>query len=210
MNGNLLYASFQTFLRITTTLLLDLKVKGVHHVPRTGGVLIVSNHQSYLDPAIIGCHLPRPTGFLAKSELFENKFFGSFISKLYAFPVRQGEGDIGAVREAIRRLQEGNALLLFPEGSRTEDGEFLSLEAGIGLIIRKAHVPVVPCVVEGSFASWPKGKKWFSARPVRVTFGPPLQLGHLKASKIVHEVETTLHRMFADVRAEIRRESHER
>src|SRR5437763_1745510 len=138
MNENVFYACGQVFCRIGSTLLFDLKVKGVENVPRTGGVLIVANHQSYLDPMLVGVRLPRATSFLAKSELFNNRFTRWILSKLCAFPVRQGEGDIGAVREAIRRLKEGKALVLFPKGSRTQTGELDVAQPGVGLIARTA------------------------------------------------------------------------
>jgi 1-acyl-sn-glycerol-3-phosphate acyltransferase len=203
MNGNPIYASCQILARILTTLLLDLKVSGVRHVPRTGGVLIASNHQSLLDPVVVGVHLQRPASFLAKSELFEHPWFSWFIRTLYAFPVRQGEGDIGAVREAIKRLDEGRALVLFPEGSRTENGELLPLEPGVGLIARKAAVPVIPCVIEGSFEAWPKHSRVFHPRPIGVKFGPPMIVGHQKAAAFVKALDAELHRLQAELRREM-------
>src|SRR3954469_14101617 len=78
---------------VTCILLFDYKAYGVKNVPRRGGALLVSNHQSYLDPVLLGVNVPRPMSYLAKSELFENRFFGWLITRLYAFPVRQGKGD---------------------------------------------------------------------------------------------------------------------
>ena len=105
---------------------------GTKMCPKDGGVLLVANHQSFLDPVLVAVHLSRPVSFLAKSELFENPYFGWFIRMLHAFPVRQGEGDIGAVKEIIRRLGEGHAVNIYPEGSRTETGEMARLEKGRG------------------------------------------------------------------------------
>ena len=95
------------FSRIGTTLLFDLKTFDRHNVPRNGGVILAANHQSYLDPVLVAVHLRRPVSFMAKSELFTNRYFGWLIRTLHAYPVRQGEGDVGAVKETIRRLQEG-------------------------------------------------------------------------------------------------------
>jgi 1-acyl-sn-glycerol-3-phosphate acyltransferase len=203
MNGNLIYATGQAICRLVTTLLFDIKVSGVRHVPREGGVLIVANHQSYLDPVCIGVQLPRPTSYFAKSELFEHPRFSWLIRKLYAFPVRQGEGDIAAVREAIKRLQEGNALVIFPEGSRTHTGDLLPLEPGVGLIVKKAGVPVVPCVVNGSFDAWSRHHKRPQIRPIGVRFGPAMDLAKLKAHAIVSEVDRTLHGMLDQLRQEM-------
>ena len=123
MNDNPVFATMQGVARLVTTLAFDLKVYGKHYVPRKGGVLIVGNHQSYIDPPSIGAQIPRMTNYIGKSELFETKFTNWINRRMGAFPVRQGEGDIAAVREAIKRLQAGAALVLFPEGARTEDGE---------------------------------------------------------------------------------------
>jgi 1-acyl-sn-glycerol-3-phosphate acyltransferase len=197
---SLSYQLARTICRIVSTEMFDLKVYGMRYVPRRGGVLIVSNHQSYLDPVVLACQLPRPVSFLAKSELFEVPGFGAVIRQLNAFPVRQGEGDVGAVRETIRRLQEGHALNMFPEGSRSNDGEIRPLESGIGLIVRRAGVPVVPAAIHGSFDAWPRGAAVFRSRPVRVQFGPVMDLKDLKAAEIVKRIDVTLRTMFEELR----------
>jgi 1-acyl-sn-glycerol-3-phosphate acyltransferase len=187
--------------RIWTDLWFELKVYGRHHVPRHGGVLIVSNHQSYLDPVLLGVKLIRPLSFMAKSDLFENPRFSWLIRNLNAFPVRLGEGDVGALKETIRRLEEGHALNVFPEGTRSPDGELLPIQPGVGLIIRRAGVPVVPAVIHGSFDAWPRDDKFPHRHPIRVEFGPPLDLVDLKAAQIVKKIDTTLHTMFDKLRA---------
>lgn len=198
----LIYGVGRIFARPWADVWFDLKAYGIEHVPRRGGVLIVSNHQSYLDPVLIAVKLRRPLSFFAKSELFENRFFGAFIRSLNAFPVRQGEGDVGAVKETIRRLQEGHALNVYPEGTRSPNGEIQKMEAGVGLIVRRAGVPVVPAAIEGSFEAWPpkRGHKIFRPHPVRVVYGPPMQLHDMKASQIVSTISDTIHRMFNDLR----------
>jgi 1-acyl-sn-glycerol-3-phosphate acyltransferase len=204
MKGNPIYSTCQSMCRVAATLMCDLKVYGARHIPRRGGVLVVSNHQSFLDPMCIGCQLPRPMSYFAKSELFENRYFGRLLRNLYAFPVRQGQGDIAAVREAIRRLQEGHALVIFPEGSRSSDGELLPIEPGVGLIARKGGVPVVPCVVEGSFNAWPRSKPLPRSRPVRVRFEAPMHLAEMKPHAIVKVIEQTMRRMQRELRKEMR------
>jgi 1-acyl-sn-glycerol-3-phosphate acyltransferase len=182
--------------------MFDLKVSGAEHVPPTGGVLLLANHQSYLDPVVIGVRLRRPLGFLAKSELFEVPVFRSLIRKLNAFPIRQGAGDVGALRETIQRLKEGNILTIFPEGTRTPDGQMAPLQPGFALVIRKADVPIVPVAIEGSFQAWRPGTRLFRSQSIRVKFGPPLDVHGLKAAEIVARVEQTLHELLAELRAE--------
>ena len=114
------------------------------------------------------------------------------------------------MREAIRRLKEGYALVLFPEGSRTEDGELLPIEGGVGLIVRKAGVPVVPAAIDGSYATWPKGQKFPKPKHVRVQFGPPMRFDGMKAGAIVSSIDTTLRTMFDELRARDRWTDHQR
>jgi 1-acyl-sn-glycerol-3-phosphate acyltransferase len=191
----------QTIVRIGSTVLLDLKVYGRDNVPDEGGALMISNHQSYLDPAVLGAQLRRPMSYLAKSDLWKNPVFGWLISHLYAFPVRQGTGDVGAIKETISRLREGHVLNIFPEGSRTEDGELLPIQPGVALVIRKAEVPVIPAVVDGSFKAWRKGKLLPSRHPVRVLIGKPIRLDHLKPREITVEIERLFREMLAELRA---------
>jgi 1-acyl-sn-glycerol-3-phosphate acyltransferase len=110
-------------------------------------------------------------------------------------------GDVGAIKETINRLREGHVLNIFPEGSRTEDGELLPIQPGVALVIRKAGVPVVPAVVDGSFAAWPKGQLLPGRHPVRVLFGKPMRMDHMKPKEIVAEVDRLFRQMLAELRA---------
>jgi 1-acyl-sn-glycerol-3-phosphate acyltransferase len=191
----------QSIVRVWTSVRFDLKVYGRRNVPDEGGALIISNHQSLLDPVVLGAQLHRPMSYLAKSELWNNPLFGWLISHLYAFPVKQGAGDVGAIKETIRRLHEGHLLNIYPEGSRTETGELLPIQAGAALVIRKADVPVIPAVIDGSFHAWPKGKKLPVGHPVRVLIGKPVRLEHLKGKEIVQEIDRMFREMLAELRA---------
>ena len=201
MKPHWLWKLAQVIVRVGTTLMFDLKVYGRDNVPDEGGALMVSNHQSFLDPALLGVQLRRPMSYLAKSELWNNRLFGWLITHLYAFPVQQGKGDVGAIKETIRRLQEGHLLNIYPEGSRTEDGELLPIQPGAALVIRRAGVPVIPAVVDGSFQAWPKWKKLPHPYPVRVLIGKPVMLDHLKSKEIVEYIDRTFRQMLAELRA---------
>jgi 1-acyl-sn-glycerol-3-phosphate acyltransferase len=190
----------QTLCRVFTSVAFDLKVYGAHRVPSQGGVLIVSNHQSYLDPVLLGVRLGRPLSYMAKSELFKNVAFAWVIRSLGAFPVKQGAGDVGAMKETIARLQEGRALNIFPEGSRTEDGELLPIEKGVALVIRKAKVPVVPVVIDGSFNAWPRERTLPRAYPIRILYGHPLDLSSMDRDQIIEAIRYALEKMFAELR----------
>jgi 1-acyl-sn-glycerol-3-phosphate acyltransferase len=190
----------QVVARIVTTLLFDLKVRGRHHVPSGGGVLIVSNHQGNLDPVLLGVRLDRPLNYIAKSELFDGRWAVRLLRAVNAFPVRQGSGDVAAVKETIRRLQAGHLVNIYPEGQRTFDGEIGPLQPGVALIIRRAGVPVVPAAICGSYKAWPIHRRFFRAFPIRVEFGPPLDLNGLDADQVMATLDRTLRRMVDELR----------
>lgn len=207
MHMGFLWKLLRAVAQIATTLLFDLKVYGLEHIPRSGGAIIASNHQSYLDPVLIGVRLPRPLSYMAKSELFRNPFFARLICSLHAFPVRQGAGDVGAVKESIRRVQEGHLLNIFPEGTRTEDGKLQPILPGVALVVRRAGVPVVPAVIDGAFDAWPPQRRLPRPRrwPIIVEYGPPMDFSGLKGDAISARIDETFRRMLRDV-ADRRRE----
>jgi 1-acyl-sn-glycerol-3-phosphate acyltransferase len=207
MERSFLWKTLQIVARIGATLCFDLKTYHRERVPQTGGVLLVSNHQSYLDPVLVAVHLRRPVSYMAKSELFVNPYLGWLIRSLHAYPIRQGEGDVGAVKETIRRLQEGNVLNIYPEGTRTEDGEIRPIEKGVALVIRRANATVVPVAIDGSFQSWPKGQKLFHRHPIRVLYGKPMELNGMKGEQIVQELDQTLRSLLAELRGKIQNDS---
>jgi 1-acyl-sn-glycerol-3-phosphate acyltransferase len=145
------------------------------NVPATGPVLLVSNHLSVLDPPLVGSATDRKLTFLAKAELFEIPLFGRFIRALNARPLRREGADASALREALRTLREGRALLVFPEGTRgADDGELREAKTGAGMLAVVSGAPVVPVYITGSGRAWPKGRRLPRRARVTVTFGLPL------------------------------------
>lgn len=192
------------FSRIVFSAVCDLKIYGAETFPRSGGVLVVSNHQSHLDPVILGVAIPRSLSYFAKSELFEmHPAFTRLIESLGAFPVRQTGSAAGAIKETIDRLQSGCALNIYPEGSRTIDGELQPFEKGAALIIRKAKVPVVPVAIHGSFECFPPGTKMPKPHPIRVMFGPPMtHLHDLKGDEITKVMQDRVTGLYAWLRGQ--------
>jgi 1-acyl-sn-glycerol-3-phosphate acyltransferase len=194
-----LWKCLQVIARILTTALFDLKVDGQRHIPARGGVLIVSNHQGYLDAVVLAVRLTRPLNYIAKSELFENPYGAWLLRSLNAFPVHQGAGDITAVKETIHRLQLGLLLNIFPEGARTEDGRIGQLRDGAALVVHRAGVPIIPAVITGSFEAWSIHRKVFRSWPVRVRFGPAMDLADLSLEEITSVIDRTLRTMFEEL-----------
>ncbi|MGA2229419.1 MAG: lysophospholipid acyltransferase family protein [Tepidisphaeraceae bacterium] len=185
MQRSLLWKTLQMPARILTSLMFDLQVHNVENVPAEGGVLLAANHQSNLDPVLVAVRLRRPVSFLAKEELFKNFFLRNLIESLHAFPIKQNSGDLGAVRETMRRLEEGHVLNVYPEGTRTDDGKIQPLQKGIALIIRKTAAPVVPVAIEGSFYAWTKGRKVPRPGKIDVMYGKPMRFEGMKADEIL-------------------------
>jgi 1-acyl-sn-glycerol-3-phosphate acyltransferase len=158
-------------------LFLKLDVRGREYVPRSGAVLLVANHVSVLDPPLIAGLTPRRVSFLAKAELFRLPGFGWLLPRLGARPVRRQGGDPGALRTGLRVLQEGGTLLMFPEGTRGEEGVLRPPKPGAGMLAVLSGASVVPVSVQGSGRAWPRGRRLPRPARVRVTFGRPMRFG---------------------------------
>jgi len=137
-------------------------------LPREGGLIVAANHVSFWDPPLIGSLIPRETYFLAKQELFDTPGLGALIRSLNAIPIRRGAADLRGLARAIEALRKGDTLLLFPEGSRMQDGELHPARPGVGLLAVNADVPIAPCFISGS--NVPR-RWWFRRERVRITFG---------------------------------------
>ncbi|HEV8642544.1 MAG TPA: lysophospholipid acyltransferase family protein [Methylomirabilota bacterium] len=153
-----------------------LEVRGREHVPGSGPVLLVANHSSVLDPPLVAGLAPRRVSFMAKAELFDVPLLGGLIRRLGAWPVRREGSDPGALRTALRVLQEGGALLVFPEGTRGEEGVLRPPKLGAGMLATLSGAPVVPVYVRGSGRAWSRGRLPHPGR-ITVAFGPTLQFG---------------------------------
>jgi 1-acyl-sn-glycerol-3-phosphate acyltransferase len=151
-----------------------LEARGAEHVPRSGALLLVSNHSSVLDPPFVGGASPRQLCFLAKAELFDIPLFGRLIRAVNARPVRREGSDARALKAALRILQEGKALLVFPEGTRGPEGTLREAKPGAGMLAVLSGAAVVPVFVTGSGAALPRGAFLPRPRKAIVRFGPPL------------------------------------
>ncbi len=166
-------------------LLYRFRVHNAHHMPRDGATLIVSSHQSFLDPLFIGVSTRnRPFFSMARRTLWKNKFLGKVIDQLNTIALDQQAADLKAMRRGVEVLKAHHGLLIFAEGSRSPDGEVHAFEPGMMLLIRRAKPVVVPTVIEGAFDLWPihnKRPKLFGR--VHVMFGEPITAEELLADK---------------------------
>ena len=170
--------SFLTGLaRLLTRLLLGSKfhLGGTSNVPRSGPVLIVSNHVGAVDPALIGAWAPRPVWFMAKAELFQGAW-AWLMRGYHAFPVVRHSPDRTALRRAFDLLKQGSAVVLFPEGHRSENARLLRAEPGAGFIARRSGAPLVAIAITGTQRVLGRQQKFPRPAEVSMTFGEPFQL----------------------------------
>lgn len=196
------------FLRITCrlagTVVFGIRVRGRELVPREGGALVMSNHQSHLDPVLVGLATDRRLNYLARQTLFRFAPFRWLISSLDAIPLdREGLG-LSGLKETLRRLKRGEMVLIFPEGTRTRDGEVGKFKPGFCALARRANVPLVPAAIDGAFDSWPRTRPLPLPATIHIQFGPPLmpdEIGQFDDEALVAEMR----RRIATCHAEARR-----
>jgi len=171
---NLWYAFMQLVSVIITALFFKLRTYGRENIPKRGGFIIATNHSSHLDPIIAGSRCPRQLHYFARLSLFSNKMFGWLIRSVNAHPIRRAGADKHALSLAEKLLKEGKGIVIFPEATRTRDGNLQKAKPGIGFIIGRVDCPVIPAYIHNTFKAMPRGSKWFKSVPVTVTYGKPI------------------------------------
>jgi len=158
-------------------------VRGLENIPKTEPFIIIANHQSYLDPLFLQSAVPRVLHAMAKSTQFASPMFRWAMTTVYAFPVRRFEIDPMAVRHVLRRLGEGEGVVIYIEGERTWDGELQSPRLGTVRVILKAGVPVIPCRIDGAYDAWPRWSSRPRRQTIRMEFRPALKFPKLDTKR---------------------------
>lgn len=186
---------------------------GAGNVPRRGPVLIIANHQSYLDPPMVGIAVTvRHSDFIARLGLFTNPLLGRVIAALGSVPIKEEGGDTAAMKEVLRRLGQGRPVIVFPEGSRSPDGTVQPFKRGIALLVKRARCPVVPVGLDGAHDAWPRGSrpKAFGRR-IAAVIGRPIDSETLMAAGSdagLERLRLEVDRLRLEARAMLRRDSH--
>ena len=184
--------------RVFCMLFFRVRSYGRENIPRTGPFVLISNHQSYLDPMLCGGLIERRVSFLARESLFNHWLFGRMISSVGTIPVKLGEADISAMRKVIDVLKQGRGVCLFPEGTRSMDGKITPFKPGFGLLCRRGNAAVVPVVIDGAFECWPRNKKLFSHGSIVISYGkaiPAEQAKNMGNEKLAKVLTETLRKM---------------
>lgn len=184
------------------------EVIGEENIPKEGGIIIASNHISYLDIPFLGCGINRKADFIGKSELFKNRIVGWVFKKLGAFPIKRGKIDRGAISEAVLRLRKGRVIVIYPEGTRSKDGRLSEPKAGIGMVIARSGAKVIPAFILGTDLVLPKGARWIRFNPVKLYLGRPLDFSCLinikKGRELYREISEEIMRGIEELDAKAR------
>ena len=158
--------------RALARLYFGLRLEGTEHIPQSGPVVIVPNHQTYADPILVTIPIRRRIYYMAWNRLFEIRGLNWMIRRLRAFPVEVEARDPRATREAVRLLQAGEAVMIFPEGSRSLDGRIGRFKPGAFRLAVSVGVPVLPVTIAGGHASWPPGRLFPRPANMTITYHP--------------------------------------
>jgi 1-acyl-sn-glycerol-3-phosphate acyltransferase len=154
---------------------------GLEHFPKEDGVLLCANHIDNFDPLVVGIMAPRPVHYMAKEEIFTVPVLGNIVKKVNAFPVKRGMSDREAIRKGLSVLKEKNVFGLFPEGTRSKNGELGKGLAGAGFFALRSDAQVVPCAIIGPYKPFQK---------LKVIYGKPMNMEEMRKNKVSAEQAT--------------------
>lgn len=178
-----LYSVAKTLVKAVLTPAYRIHVTGLEHFPKEGGVLLCANHINNLDPPVVGITANRPVHFMAKEELFQKNWSKTLLENLNAFPVKRGMSDREALRTGLKMLKNGHVLGLFPEGTRSRDGQLQKGLAGAGFFALRTEASVIPCAIVGPYRF---------GRRLHVIYGPPVDMAPLREQKASAEEATAV------------------
>lgn len=174
----ILYYTGWTLIRLISKIVFRIKVYGCENIPKEGGFIVASNHISYYDPPLVGSWNSRQIYFMAKKELFEYPIFGNIIRRTNALPVKRGVIDRNALEEVSKVINNGYGITIFPEGTRSKNGQFLPPKPGIGMIARQAECAILPAYINGSNRLW---DCFIGRARMSITYGQVITSDEIKA-----------------------------
>jgi 1-acyl-sn-glycerol-3-phosphate acyltransferase len=179
--GRWLYSALWILSRTLGVALFGVRSRCDEPLPPSGGVLVLSTHQSHLDPLLLGLATHRRLSSLARSSLYRFRPFGFVITALDAVPIDREGSAVTAMKVVIKRLQDGAAVIVFPEGTRTHDGRMGEIKSGFAILAKKARVPIAPVAIVGAYECWPRTRLWPRPGRIRLEFGRVLSVDDVAA-----------------------------
>ncbi|MCE9526024.1 MAG: 1-acyl-sn-glycerol-3-phosphate acyltransferase [Planctomycetales bacterium] len=189
------YSLLRTFSRLLGVTFYRLRCEGREHWPETGGGLVCSNHQSFFDPNLIGMTCPRQMNYLARDTLFKIPVLREVMTFLDAIPIdREGSG-LSGLKETMKRLRAGELVLIFPEGTRTHDGDLRPLKPGFCSLARRSRVPLIPVGMDGAYQAWPRTSLFPLPGKLAVVIGHPIsaeEIAEMSDEVLIAELESRM------------------
>jgi 1-acyl-sn-glycerol-3-phosphate acyltransferase len=201
--GRWLYDCLWVLCRTVAVSVLGFRVRFAEPLPRQGGLLLLSSHQSHLDPLLLGLAVDRRLSTLARSSLYRFKPFAAVITALDAVPIDRNASMVKAMKAIIGRLRAGYAVAIFPEGTRTGTGQLGEIKGGFTLLAKKACVPIVPVAIVGAYECWPRTRILPQPGRIRLEFGrviPAAEVARLDDHALLELCTTRLREVDATAR----------
>ena len=173
LRRNWIWFTLQQIFQTLFTVWFRYRAQGMEHLPE-GGALLLINHQSFLDPLLVGLPLRRPVSYLARENLFRIPMLGWLLKRTYVMPISRESAGTESLRESLRRMEQGFLVGIFPEGTRSLNGGLRALKPGFVALIRRANVPVIPVAVAGAYEAFPRGAWLPRPSKIRIVYGAPL------------------------------------
>lgn len=202
--GRWLYDLLWVLCRTLAVSVFGFRVRFAEPLPQQGGLLVVSSHQSHLDPLLLGLATDRRLSTLARSSLYHFKPFGTVITALDAVPIDRNASMLKTMKAIISRLRDGRAVVIFPEGTRTATGRLGELKSGFALIAKKAEVPIAPVAIVGAYECWPRTSLLPGPGRIRLEFGsliPAAEIATLDEREILELCTARLRELDANARS---------
>lgn len=177
-----LYSFVCTLIGIFAPVISRFRIIGRENIPQDEAVIIAANHLSYLDIPLLGSSIytaGRDADYVAKKELFNVPVLGTFLRMLGAFPVDREKLDRSTLREAVKRLNSGRVLVIFPEGTRSPDGRLQPGKPGVGMIVRMSRAKVIPVAITGTDKAMPRGSWMIHRAQITIRFGKPIDFNSM-------------------------------
>ena len=189
------YQTTKTIFWLIALLFFRFRWWGREHFPSEGGALICSNHQSHLDPILVGICFSNQLNFLARKTLFGLPIFRAIITYLDAIPIDRDGMSLGGIKETLKRLKRGEMVVVFPEGTRSPDGSVQELKPGFVALARRGKVPILPAAVDGAYDAWPRTRKLPRLSKVCTVFGPRISAAEIEQMSDSEVIETLRQRI---------------
>jgi 1-acyl-sn-glycerol-3-phosphate acyltransferase len=169
-----LYLIFRPLTRFLCKVIGRMEIIGEENFPKEGGVILASNHQSYIDPIVLGSAAKRSLFYLARDTLFNTRIKNFIMTGVHSIPMKRDTGDIKALKKAIEMLKNGKVITIFPEGTRSKDGSIQKGKEGVALLGVKSKCKILPAKLYGTDRILPKGKKFIKPAKLIVKYGMPI------------------------------------